>query len=134
MRGFENFSAMASTSEGFEWRWTFISDFIDDYHDGNLGLTIDGGYFDEDVQQKYDEAAYLADRKNISYIKPFNRFFIERDGKLHPVEIKLTSNPNKSMIKHFNVLSEQGYGGLICMRETDMPLMEDVSAIPVSYL
>lgn len=81
MRGFENFSAMASTSEGFEWRWTFISDFIDDYHDGNLGLTIDGGYFDEDVQQKYDEAAYLADRKNISYIKPFNRFFIERDGK-----------------------------------------------------
>ena len=59
---------------------------------------------------------------------------IERDGKLHPVEIKLTSNPNKSMIKHFNVLSERGYGGLICMRETDMPLTEDVSAIPVSYL
>lgn len=81
MRGFENFSAMASTSEGFEWRWTFISDFIDDYHDGNLSLTIDGGYFDEDVRQKYDEAAYLANRKDISYIKPYNRFYIEREGK-----------------------------------------------------
>ena len=59
---------------------------------------------------------------------------IERDGKLHPIEIKLTSNPNKSMLKHFNVLDNQGYGGLICMRESDIPLTEDVSAIPVSYI
>ena len=59
---------------------------------------------------------------------------IERDGKLHPIEIKLTSNPNKSMLKHFNVLDNQGYGGLICMRESDIPLTEDVSAIPISYI
>lgn len=59
---------------------------------------------------------------------------IERDGKLHPIEIKLTSNPNKSMLKHFNVLVNQGYGGLICMRESDIPLTEEVSAIPISYI
>ena len=59
---------------------------------------------------------------------------IERDGKLHPIEIKLTSNPNKSMLKHFKVLDNQGYGGLICMRESDIPLTEDVSAIPISYI
>ena len=59
---------------------------------------------------------------------------IERDGKLHPIEIKLTSNPNKSMLKYFNVLDNQGYGGLICMRESDIPLREDVSAIPISYI
>lgn len=59
---------------------------------------------------------------------------IERDGKLHPIEIKLTSNPNKSMLKHFNILDNQGYGGLICMRESDIPLIEDVSAIPISYI
>lgn len=59
---------------------------------------------------------------------------IERDGKLHPIEIKLTSNPNKSMLKHFNVLDNQGYGGLICMRESDIPLTECVSAIPISYI
>ena len=59
---------------------------------------------------------------------------IERDGKLHPIEIKLTSNPNKSMLKHFNVLDSQGYGGLICMRESDIPLTEDVSAIPINYI
>ena len=59
---------------------------------------------------------------------------IERDGTLHPIEIKLTSNPNKSMLKHFKVLDNQGYGGLICMRESDIPLTEDVSAIPISYI
>lgn len=59
---------------------------------------------------------------------------IERDGKLHPIEIKLTSNPNKSMLKYFNVLDNQGYGGLICMRESDIPLREDVSAIPICYI
>lgn len=59
---------------------------------------------------------------------------IERDGKLHPIEIKLTSNPNKSMLKHFKVLDNQGYGGLICIRESDIPLTEDVSAIPIGYI
>ena len=36
---------------------------------------------------------------------------IEREGILHPIEIKLTSNPNKSMLKHFNILDNQDYGG-----------------------
>lgn len=80
-RGFENFSAFASTAEGFEWRWTHISDWIDDYHDGHLSLTIDGGYFDEDVKQKYSEAAYLANRDDICYVEPYNRYYIERDGQ-----------------------------------------------------
>lgn len=59
---------------------------------------------------------------------------IERDGKLHPVEIKLTSNPSKSMIKNFDIISNRGYGGLICMRDSDIPLTDDVSAIPVNYI
>ena len=28
----------------------------------------------------------------------------------------------------------KGYGGLICMRESDMPLTDEVSAIPISYI
>ncbi len=59
---------------------------------------------------------------------------IERDGKLHPIEIKLTSNPNKSMVKNFDIIENKGYGGLICMRETDIPLTDEVSAIPISYI
>ena len=80
-RGFESFAAFASTAEGFEWRWTHISDWIDDYHDGHLSLTMDGGYFDEDVKQNYSEKAYLANREDIVYLKPFNRYYIEKDGK-----------------------------------------------------
>lgn len=80
LKGFENMCALASTSEGFEWRWTYDSDWIDDYHDGHLLLTIDGGYFDEDVEQKYSEQEYLADRKNITYVQPYNQFYILKDG------------------------------------------------------
>ena len=85
-RGFQSFAAFASTSEGFEWRWTYCSDYIDDFHDGHLNLTIDGGYFDEDVAKKYSEADYIADRyakesKKAAWIEPYNRFYIERDGE-----------------------------------------------------
>lgn len=80
-QGFENMCAFCSTSEGFEWRWTYNSDWIDDYHDGNLSLTIDGGYFDGDVAQKYDEAAYLANRSSITYLQPFNQFYVMKNGE-----------------------------------------------------
>ena len=59
---------------------------------------------------------------------------IERDGKLHPVEIKLTSSPNKSMVKNFDILQDAGQGALICPRETDITLTENVNVIPVSYI
>jgi len=59
---------------------------------------------------------------------------IEQDGKLYPVEIKLTTNPNKSMVKNFNILENKGYGALICMRESDTPITDEVSAVPVNYI
>lgn len=59
---------------------------------------------------------------------------IESNGKLHPIEIKLTTNPNKAMIKNFNIIDNSGYGALICMRELDIPLTDEVCAIPVSYI
>ena len=84
-RGFENFSAFASTSEGFEWRWTWCSDFIDDFHDGNLDVTIDGGYVKE-VEIEDDtaivagtEAEYLAG--DADCIDAYNRYYVEKDGK-----------------------------------------------------
>ena len=59
---------------------------------------------------------------------------IERNGKLYPIEIKLTSNPTASMVKNFKVIQNRGEGALICARETDMLLTEDVRVIPVSYI
>ncbi len=68
-----------------------------------------------------------ADQKEIDLL-------MEQDGKLHPLEIKLTANPNRSMLKNFSVLKNPGYGGLICLMDRDFPLTENVSAIPVGYI
>lgn len=53
---------------------------------------------------------------------------------IEAVIIKLTANPTGSMIKHFNVIQNPGKGALICLREEDMPLTENVNVIPVSYI
>lgn len=59
---------------------------------------------------------------------------IEKDGKLYPIEIKLSANPNKSMIKNFNIINNAGHGALICMSDKEMMLTENVKVIPVSYI
>ncbi len=59
---------------------------------------------------------------------------IEENGKLHPIEIKLTANPAKSMVKNFDVVPDMGLGALICLSKKDMPLIEDVNVIPISYI
>ena len=56
---------------------------------------------------------------------------IEKNGKLYPIEIKLTANPNKSMVKNFNVIENAGMGAIICMKEKGMLLTDDVKVIPV---
>lgn len=59
---------------------------------------------------------------------------IEKDGKLHPIEIKLTANPNKSMVKNFDILKNRGNGVVICMSDKDKVLTENVRVIPVFYI
>ena len=61
---------------------------------------------------------------------------IEQNGKLYPVEIKKTANPDKNMIRSFGVipLDKQGTGAVICLVKEDLPLTNNVSAIPVFYL
>ena len=64
---------------------------------------------------------------------------IIQDGKIYPLEIKKTANPNKSMIKQFSVLDkisglERGTGGVICLYESLIPLTEKENVIPVAYL
>ena len=56
---------------------------------------------------------------------------IEKNGKLNPIEKKLTANPNKSMVKNFNVIENAGMGAIICMKEKEMLLTDDVKVIPV---
>lgn len=62
---------------------------------------------------------------------------IEQDGKLHPIEIKKSANPSKSMIENFKVLEnikEVGEGAIICMYDKIFDLDEKNKVIPFRYL
>lgn len=70
------------------------------------------------------------DKKEIDLI-------IEQNGKLYPVEIKKSANPNKNMITNFNVLEKignVGEGAVICMYDNIIKLDEKNKAIPYRYL
>ncbi len=60
---------------------------------------------------------------------------IERDGKLHPVEVKLSANPSAEDARHFSVLRKigvtTGAGAVVCLRDEAIPLCRDVIAAPI---
>jgi predicted AAA+ superfamily ATPase len=60
---------------------------------------------------------------------------LDQNGTLHPIEIKKTVNPDKSMLKNFEVLEKLskpvGYGALLCFTPALLPLAKDVDAVPV---
>lgn len=69
------------------------------------------------------------DKKEIDVI-------IENNGKLYPIEIKKSANPDKNMIKNFSVIPENqiGDGAIICLVDKDLPITKNVNAIPISYI
>lgn len=86
---------------------------------------------------------YNGKRPNIYYYRDKDKreidVLIEENGKLHPIEIKKKSTPDKGDIKHFAVIDtvlnqQRGQGAVICAASTHLPLTEDVDVIPVEYL
>ena len=64
---------------------------------------------------------------------------IAKDGQLHPLEIKKSSNPKLGDISAFNVLDGlpgvvRGGGGVICPADKAMPLGPQDFIIPVAYI
>ena len=63
-----------------------------------------------------------------------------RNGILHPIEIKMTANPNKNHITAFNVLDklkppyERGEGALMCCCDEPVSLAGTDMALPVGYV
>ena len=59
---------------------------------------------------------------------------IIENGKIHPIEIKKTSNPSKIDIANFSVLNsfdkEIGDGVVICTCPETFPITKDVLALP----
>jgi hypothetical protein len=63
---------------------------------------------------------------------------IERDHVLYPIEFKKTASPGKTAAKSFSALSKLGKqlgpGAVLCLKETDIPLSAEATAIPAGYL
>jgi Predicted ATPase (AAA+ superfamily) len=63
---------------------------------------------------------------------------IDKNNKLYPFEIKKTANPNKEIVKTFNMLNktkkEIGTGGIICMYQEILPIDEKNYIIPVGCI
>lgn len=81
-KGIPNMTTFKNANVGFEWRWTYNSDFIDDYYDGNLETLMDGAYVDEDVRV-YSEQEHINGRWDSEsfYLKPYNYFYVEKNGE-----------------------------------------------------
>lgn len=61
---------------------------------------------------------------------------IERNGKLYPIEIKKTANPDKSAVKNFSVIPKEniGEGAVVCLAKDDYPITKDINIIPIGYV
>ena len=60
--------------------------------------------------------------------------FVEENGRIHPLEIKKSANPEKKEIRKFDVIEktslERGTGGIICMYPKPFPIDDKNSLIP----
>ncbi len=64
---------------------------------------------------------------------------IEVDNLLHPIEIKTSSDPTKSMVKAFRCLESNpnkkvGTGAVICLAKERLPLTENTWILPVGMI
>ena len=61
---------------------------------------------------------------------------IEENGKLYPVEIKKSANPDKSAIKYFSIIPDDriGEGAVVCLAKDDFPMTKTVNIIPAGYI
>ena len=87
----------------------------------NAGKTISSIYFYRD-----------RDQREIDLV-------IEEDGKLYPIEIKMSGNPTKAMGRHFSALDnipnkERMNGIILCLYDKKTYLSENIISLPITYI
>jgi predicted AAA+ superfamily ATPase len=102
-----------------------------------------GQYFENHVvTELLKNYAYSKSRANMSYYRDANAkeidIFIEKNNLVHPIEIKLSANPNRGETRKFSVLDkasvERGCGGIVCMCEEVIPIDEKNCFIPCNLI
>lgn len=86
--------------------------------------------------------SYGEAKGNLNFYRDTNQKEIdpvmERDGQLHPFEIKRAASPDIKAIRAFSLLAKSGKdvgaGGIICMAAKPFPIDAQNSLIPVNFL
>jgi len=102
------------------------------------------GHFYENyvVMELVKNYAYAKNAALLSFYRDDNAkeidVFVEENGKIHPLEIKLSANPPKKEIRKFDVIDKtslvHGRGGIVCMTSVPFPLDDQNSLIPCNLL
>lgn len=102
-----------------------------------------GHYFENYVvAELLKNYSYSQSKANLTYYRDSNAkeidVLIEENGKIHPLEIKKSANPNRREIKKYEVLEKTGMqigaGGIICMCEEVIPINSRNSFIPCNLI
>lgn len=102
------------------------------------------GHFFENyvVGELLRNASYGRNKVNMTYYRDTNQkeidVVIEENGMLHPIEIKRSTNPEKKLVKTFDVLkksgNKMGTGLVICMTDRVFPIDEDNIMVPATII
>ncbi|MBQ8082473.1 MAG: ATP-binding protein [Clostridia bacterium] len=64
--------------------------------------------------------------------------FVEENGRIHPLEIKMSANPNKKETRKFDVIEKttltRGKGGIVCMAQKPFPVSAEDLLIPANLI
>lgn len=92
---------------------------------------VNGHYFENYVVvELLKNYAYASSKVNLTYYRDSNAkeidLFVEKDGVIHPLEIKKSANPDRREVKKYELLDKanlkRGSGGIICMCEEVIPI------------
>lgn len=94
------------------------------------------------VMELIKNYAYAKTKANLTYYRDSNAkeidIFVEKNGIIHPLEVKKSANPDYREIKKFSVIEKtdlaQGYGGIVCMCEEPIPINEKNCFIPSNLI
>ena len=112
---------------------------MESLRDGAAGGHLYENYVVMELVKNY---AYARDTALLTFYRDANAkeidVFVEENGKIHPLEIKKSANPDKKEIKKFSVIEktslEKSCGGVICMIPQPFPIDRENILIPSNLI
>ncbi len=102
-----------------------------------------GHYFENYVVGEFLRAySYSKKKANLTFYRDTNQYeidlLIEQEGRIHPIEIKKFSSPERKAIRSFRLLEkstmEVSNGGIVCLTDQTFPIEESMTYIPCNII